>query len=107
MQRRPTLRALLTALLLLTMQQAAQWHALDHLGAWFNRGHEQALHVPVSDGPCAVCALFAGGASAVTSEAKPPVPPTEAGLIDFGNPGSLHATAAPSSYLIRAPPALL
>src|SRR5262245_15518248 len=107
MHRPPTLRAVLVVFLLLAMQQAAQWHALDHLGAWLQRAHEQALHVPTPDGPCAVCALFAGGASAVHSEATPPVPLSDAGPVDFGNPRSLLATAAPSSNLIRAPPALL
>jgi hypothetical protein len=107
MHRRPTLRAALLVFLLLLMQQAAQWHALDHLGAWLQNAHERALHVPAPDGPCAICALFAGGATAIPSEATPPVPPSEAAPDVFSSTQSLIATAAPSSNLIRAPPALL
>jgi hypothetical protein len=107
MHRPPTYRALLAAFLLVAMQQAAQWHAIDHFGAWLQRANEQALHVPVPDGPCAVCALFAGGASAVPSDTQPPIPPSETGFLASGSSESLLATAAPSSYQIRAPPALL
>ena len=106
MHRPPTYRALLAGFLLVAMQQAAQWHALDHLGAWFQHAHEQALHVPTPDGPCAICALFAGGASAAPSETTS-FPPPEAGFLASAFPDLLLATAAPSSYRIRAPPALL
>lgn len=106
MRRPPTYRAILAVFLLVAMQQAAQWHALDHLGAWFQRAHEQALHVPTPDGPCEICALFAGGTSAAPNKTTP-FPPSEAGFLASAFPDLLLATAAPSSYRIRAPPALL
>jgi hypothetical protein len=106
MRRPPIYRVLLAAVLLVAIQQAAQWHALDHLGAWFQRAHEQALHVPTPDGPCAICALFAGGASAAPSETTS-FPPSEVGFVASTSTDLLVATAAPSSYQIRAPPALL
>jgi len=106
MHRPPTYRALLAAFLLVAMQQAAQWHALEHLGAWFQRSHEQALHVPAPDGPCAICALFAGGASAAPSKATS-FPPPATNLVVSSLHDSLLTAAAPSSYRIRAPPALL
>ncbi len=106
MRRPPTFRTALLAFLLVAMQQAAQWHALGHFGEWLQRPHEPALLAPQADLPCAVCALFAGGASAAPSDA------TAAPLDAVGVSVTLHtasspATAAPSSYLIRAPPALL
>ena len=106
MRRPPTYSVILAAFLLVAMQQAAQWHGLDHLGAWFQRAHEQALHVPTPDGPCEICALFAGGASAAPNKTTP-FPPPEAGFLASAFPDLLLATAAPSSYRIRAPPALL
>ena len=106
MHRPPTYRALLAAVLLVATQQAAQWHALEHLGAWFQRSHEQALHVPTPDGPCAICALFAGSASAVPNEATSFPPPAESFTVSSLH-DSLLTTAPPSSYRIRAPPALL
>ena len=106
MHRRPTVRAVVVVFLLLMMQQAAQWHALDHLGAWLQNVHEQALHVPTPDGPCAICALFAGGASAVASEGAS-FPPPAATHVATACPETFLTTAAPSSYQIRAPPALL
>ena len=106
MRRHKIFHAALLAFLLVTMQQAAQWHALDHLGEWLQRPHEQALLVPQADVQCAVCALFAGGATAAPNDAS--VAPVKAnGVAVLHLEASTLATAAPSSYLIRAPPALL
>ena len=105
MRRITTFRAILLSLLLIFVQQAAQCHALDHLGAWLKHGPEQALHVPSPEGPCAVCALFAGGASAAAGETTSWAV-REASFAASSFSELIVATAAPSSYLIRGPPAL-
>ena len=106
MRRPPTFRTALLAFLLVAMQQAAQWHALDHFGEWLQRPHEPTLLAPQADLPCAVCALFAGGASAAPSNATA-APFDAVGVGISGHVAPSLATAAPSPYLIRAPPALL
>jgi hypothetical protein len=58
----------LFAFLLLGMQQVAQVHALSHLGGLLDRPQEQGLQVAPSDVPCMVCALSAGGSTAVASD---------------------------------------
>ncbi len=99
-------RVILLSLLLVVMQQAAEWHALDHIGQALQRSHEHALYVPQQDGPCAVCALFAGGASAAPNDST--APPVALAALAAAAPDVVSPTApAPSSYLIRAPPALL
>ena len=96
MRRHRNIRTVLLAFLLVTMQQAAQWHALDHFGEWLQGPHEQALLVPQDGAPCAVCPLFAGGASAVPSDAT--VSPVNAdGVVVLHHAASSLATAAPSS----------
>jgi len=96
----------LFAVLLLGMQQTSQLHALSHLGGLFVRPHEQGLQVPVSDTPCLLCELSAGGSAATAADvqALPNVaPPFTATWVTTASP----APAAPAPYLSRAPPTLL
>jgi hypothetical protein len=60
----------LFAVLLLGMQQTSQLHALSHLGGLFDRPHEQGLQVPVSDTPCLLCELSAGGSAATAADVQ-------------------------------------
>jgi hypothetical protein len=93
------------SLLLVWTQLASGLHALEHIKEALNQTQDHSLNVP-GDEVCAMCALFAGGASAV------------AGDIDRGyeafatneTPRSASASiaaAAPSYYCSRAPPSLL
>ena len=94
---------LLFALLLLAMQHQAQQHALAHFSNQLQRPHEQALQLPADDTTCAVCALFAGGASALPTDGA-----MLAGSADsFVPPIDAERSAAqspPAFYLSRAPP---
>ncbi len=93
------------AVLLLAMQQEAQWHALGHDRDLLQRPHEQGLQLPLADEVCAICALFAGGSTAATSRAAAlpePVAGHTAPRYAFSSP----TAAAPSYYLSRAPPIL-
>ncbi len=95
----------LLALLLLGMQQGAQWHAIAHLGDSLAQSHEQGPQLPAADTPCVACALFAGGSAAIhagssqlyesAGEFKAPQHATLSG-----------AVATPHDYLARAPPPL-
>lgn len=91
--------------LLLGMQQEAQWHALEHFGEWLHGPHERALLSPHDDGPCAICALFAGGATAAPSGNATP-PAYVAGATALGFDSSSATARAPSFYMSRAPPPL-
>ena len=94
------------AFLLLGMQLEAHWHALGHLGDWLQRPHEQGLQLPEADGPCAICALLAGGVAAAPGDrAAPTVDPVRANVLQLEV--TSPTAAAPSFYLSRAPPALL
>ena len=96
----------LFVVLLLGMQQAAQVHALSHVGGLLDRPHEQGLQAKWSDAPCVVCALCAGGSSAIASEA-PSVPRVDAPSTATWVIASPPTTSAPSYYLSRAPPVFL
>ena len=94
---------LLFAFLLLGMQHEAHVHALAHFSGQLQQPHEQTAQLPTDDTTCAVCALFAGGASALTSagatlDASPDsfVVPVDA--------GRSAAQSPPAFYLSRAPP---
>ena len=103
--RRRALLTLLLSLLLLGMQLQAQVHAIDHVGEMLRHSADHSLVVSVSDA-CAMCALFAGGASAIacsTSDAQVPVASAERSRCV---PSSL-APVPPSYYFSRAPPSLL
>ncbi len=89
--------------LLLGMQQEAQWHALMHFGEWMQRPHEHTLQLPEDEGPCAICALFAGAAAAApTDTATAPIHVAHATALSHDVPST--AARAPSFYLSRAPP---
>jgi len=97
--------AMLLAFLLLGMQQEAQWHALAHFGEWLQAPHERALLLPHDDGPCAICALFAGGATAAPeTSATPSIDVARTAALSFHV--SSPTAHAPSFYLSRAPPLL-
>jgi hypothetical protein len=96
---------LVLSVLLVGMQLASGLHALEHVREALKQTQDHSLGVP-DDEVCAMCALFAGSASAV------------AGDIDCGcevlatdeAPQSALAwiaAAAPSYYHSRAPPSLL
>ena len=104
MQRR--ILAFALAFLLLGMQHGAQWHALEHFGDWLAQPHDQGWQAPQDSDACAICALFAGGATAAVSK-TPAQPKPIAGLEPVR--GAVHSVtvAAPSYYQSRAPPVLL
>jgi hypothetical protein len=94
---------LLFAFLLLGMQHEANVHALAHFSDQLQRPHEQTAQLPTDDTTCAVCALFAGGASALAPDgamldgsADSFVPPIDA--------ERSAAQSPPAFYLSRAPP---
>lgn len=96
----------LFAVLLLGMQQATQIHALSHLGAIFDRPHDQGLQVPASDTSCLLCELSAGGSTAIATDAHAlsnGTPPFAAAWVTTASP----ASSRPLAYLSRAPPTLL
>lgn len=102
---RHPLFALVLALLLVGMQYGAQLHALEHVGNALKHTPDHSFTVPGNE-MCVTCALFAGGASALSGEphagfvapdARENTPPSYASV----------AAAAPSYYSSRAPPSLL
>jgi len=98
-------RTLLLSLLLLGMQVQSQVHAIDHVGEMLGHSAEHSLIVPLPDA-CAMCALLAGGASAIACDA----PGVELALAGAETPRSASvwfAPAAPCYYRSRAPPSLL
>jgi hypothetical protein len=95
--------ALLFAFLLVTMQQGAQSHALEHVGDWLQRPHDSGLQLPVGDAVCATCALFAGGTGAAPSGAAADAA-TFADFIAPPRPATSATVDFPSAYLSRAPP---
>ena len=94
------------AFLLLGMQHEAQWHALEHFGDRFAQPHEQGWRAPQDGGVCAICALFAGGATAAVSEALAHPEPIAGFELPHGMVRS-WTVGAPSYYQSRAPPVLL
>jgi len=100
------LLTLLFAFLLLGMQQEAQLHALTHVGDQLHRPHDQGLQPPTDDAACAVCALFAGGSTAIPADGAAIHEPA----VGYAVPQGTTLTAAvpaPAYYLSRAPPSLL
>jgi hypothetical protein len=96
---------LVFALLLLGMQQFAQQHELTHLGNQLHRSHEQALQLPADDSACALCALFAGGATVLPTDNAS----ADESAVSFFVPEGAELSAAlspPAFYLSRAPPSL-
>ena len=102
--RRP-LVALVLALLLVGMQYGAQLHALEHVGNALKHTPDHSFTTPGNE-LCAMCALFAGGASALSGKPDAGFVAPDAREITL----SLHASLAadtPSYYSSRAPPSLL
>ena len=96
---------LVLSLLLVGTQLASGLHALAHIREALSQTQDHSLNVPSED-VCAMCALFAGGASAVVGD------------IDRGyevlatdeapqSASASFAPAAPSYYHSRAPPSFL
>ena len=96
----------LLSLLMLGMQLEGQRHALQHLGNWLHRPHEQGLQLPQGDIACAECALLAGTSNAIAGSRTSALPAVaaneriEAQLLS-------RSVAAPTYYSSRAPPILL
>ena len=99
----PRFVTLLFALLLLGMQHQAQQHALAHFADQLQRPHEQTAQLPTDDTACAVCALFAGGASALPSAGATLAGPADSFTAPIGAERSA-AQSPPAFYLSRAPP---
>ena len=102
--RRP-LVALVLALLLVGMQYGAQLHALEHVGNALKHTPDHSFTTPGNE-LCVMCALFAGGASALsgTPDAGFATPDARENTL---LPYASIAAAAPSYYSSRAPPSLL
>ena len=95
--------AFLLALLLVGVQSGGELHALEHVGEALRHAPDQSLSLP-GDEVCAICALFAGGANALSDTADPGFVAPDARENTFSLPASRPA-AAPSYYSSRAPPA--
>ncbi|HXX84886.1 MAG TPA: hypothetical protein VEN29_13000 [Casimicrobiaceae bacterium] len=104
-RRHRALRTLLLSLLLLGMQLQAHVHAIGHVGEMLQHSAGHSLVVSVSDA-CAMCALLAGGSSAIACDAPDVHVPIASAERSTCAPASL-APAAPSYYFSRAPPSLL
>src|SRR5215470_5119809 len=102
--RRP-LVALVLALLLVGMQYGAQLHALEHVGNALKHTPDHSLTTPGNE-LCAMCALFAGGASALSGKPNAGFAAADVREITSPPPASL-AARTPSYYSSRAPPSLL
>jgi hypothetical protein len=100
-----SLFALVLALFLVGMQFSAQLHALEHVGNALKHTPDHSWTAPGNE-MCAMCALFAGGASALSGKPDAAFVAPDAREIT----PSLHASLAahtPSYYSSRAPPSLL
>jgi len=96
----------LFSLLLVGMQEEALVHAVDHLRAQVQRGHETSLQNAAS-GDCLECALLVSGsapAPAPDSAAMPVIGASTRVALSFQ---SSLAVAPPAFYNSRAPPAIL
>jgi len=101
-------RGVLTGLLsffLLFMQQESVRHALEHIGAEFQRSKHSAIERPTSDS-CVECELLAAGASSAPGSAPASFGHGPASAVIIA-PVARSAVAAPSYYLSRAPPRIL
>jgi hypothetical protein len=93
------------SLLLVGTQLASGLHALEHVRDALKQTQDHSLSVP-GDEVCAMCALFAGGASAVAGEidnAYELLATDEAPQFASAS----FAPPAPFYYRSRAPPSLL
>jgi hypothetical protein len=98
--------AVLLALLLVMMQHGALLHALEHDNVRLHRADDAGVQAPIDDAACAICVLFAGGASAAAAHSET----LSAPVADFSAPSRAIASvavASPSPYQSRAPPSIL
>jgi hypothetical protein len=93
-------------LLLLMMQQEANWHALQHVGEWAKQARQQGLEVSSTAAYCVECALLAGGTN-VLADATATVDIADQHTTPVDTRFSSRPTAVPSFYSSRAPPAFL
>ena len=102
---RHPLVALVLALLLVGMQYGAQLHALEHVGNALKHTPDHSFTTPGNE-LCVMCALFAGGASALSGEphAGSAAPDARENTLP---PYASLAAAPPCYYSSRAPPSLL
>lgn len=106
MPRRRPIIAVLLALLLLLMQQGALLHAIGHDRDRLLRADDTGLQAPAVDAPCTMCALFAGGATAIVSDTvSHAVPVVDPPVRRYAT--SSLAVASASPYQSRAPPPIL
>ena len=106
MRRHRPIIAIILALLLVLMQQGALLHEIGHDRDRLLHANDTGLQVPVTDGPCALCALFAGGAAAVVSTFALHTPSVADRYVPWQ--AIAHAAfASPSPYQSRAPPSTL
>jgi hypothetical protein len=93
------------SLLLVWTQQASGLHALEHIREALSHTQDHSLSVP-GDEVCAMCALFAGSASALAGDMDHSY--DALATDEAPQPASVSfAPAAPSYYQSRAPPPLL
>ena len=78
-------------------------HALAHFGNQLQRPHEQTAQLPTDDTTCAVCALFAGGASALPTDGAT-LDGSDDSFVPSNDAERSIAPSPPAFYLSRAPP---
>ncbi|SRR5258708_28214553 len=102
---RHPLFVLLLSLLAVTAQLGGATHALSHLGDAFGGSPDHSLST-AQDDPCAMCALYTGGASALAGDGD--AGQAIAAPLEASTPHRTAAAAAPPDfYRSRAPPLLL
>jgi hypothetical protein len=93
------------SLLLVWTQLAAGLHALEHVREALGHTPDHSLTVP-GDEVCAMCALFAGGASAAAGDMEHTCElPASDEALQLASVA--FAPAAPAYYQSRAPPLFL
>ena len=97
--------AFVLALLVVGVQYGGELHALEHVGEALRDAQGQFFGAP-NDEVCAICALFAGGANALSDTAEVKFVAPDVRENTFSPPAS-RDTAAPSYYSSRAPPVFL
>jgi hypothetical protein len=96
----------LFSLLLVGMQEEALVHAVDHLRAQVQRGHDASLQTTVS-GDCLECALLVSGSAPAPAPDNAALPIVGASTRVAFSFESTLAVAPPAFYNSRAPPAIL
>lgn len=97
------IQAIALSLLLVGTQLGSELHALEHVGEALKHTADHSWN-KAGDALCPVCALFAGGANAISGKVSlANVTPGADSKLRFAS--TSIATAAPSYYSSRAPPA--